>query len=190
MHGPCVAPLLGASPPVGNHPTTSPHIVSLSAPNQDGNTGKQFWKSVLFVWFRTNPIFVGYETRSVGKIISSFFHAYVERTKQRADAIWALILRQGGPVLQIVIEVKFGNCSPTPALACAPPPSNLNPKACYFSFPWYKSDAPLLAPLCSPRRPSSHHPLSCPSRYRSNEDYGCGLDRVVSRIELSGYAMV
>jgi hypothetical protein len=26
--------------------------------------------------------------------------------------------------------------------------------------------------------------------YRSNEDYGRGLDRVVSRVELSGYAVV
>jgi hypothetical protein len=40
---------------------------------------------------------------------------------------------------------------------------NLNPKACYPSFPWYKRGAShLLAPLCSPGRPSSRQPLSCP----------------------------
>jgi hypothetical protein len=98
------------TPPAGNHPTTSPRIVSLPAPNQDGNNGKQFWKSVLFVLFRTNPILDGYETGPVGKVMSFSFRAYAERTKRRSDVIWALILRQSGPELQIVIEVKFGNC--------------------------------------------------------------------------------
>jgi hypothetical protein len=67
-------------------------------------------------------ILVGYETGRVGKVISSSLCAYAECTKRRSDAIWTLILRQGGPGLQIVIEVKFQNCGPTRALACAPQP--------------------------------------------------------------------
>jgi hypothetical protein len=80
--GPCAAPLLGSPPPAGNHPTTSPRIVFLPAPNQDGNTGKKFWKSVLFVWFQTKPFLVGYENGPIGKVISSSFRAYAECTKR------------------------------------------------------------------------------------------------------------
>jgi hypothetical protein len=76
----------------------------------------------LFVRFQTNPIIVGYETSPVGKVISSSFRAYAERTKRRSDGKWALILKQGGPGLRIVIEVKFGNRGPTPTLVCAPQP--------------------------------------------------------------------
>jgi hypothetical protein len=46
-----------------------------------------------------NTILVGYETGRVGKDISSSLRAYAERTKRRSEAIWTLILRQGGPGL-------------------------------------------------------------------------------------------
>jgi hypothetical protein len=69
-----------------------------------------------------NPILVGYETGPHGNVIPSSFGAYAECTKQRLNVIWTLILKQGCPGLQIVIEVKFGNCGPTPALASAPQP--------------------------------------------------------------------
>jgi hypothetical protein len=74
--------------------------------------------------------------------------------------IWTLMLRQAGPELQIVIEVKFGKLGPTPAVACAPQPKpqSLLP---LFSL-GIKGVPPLLAPLCSPGRLSSRHPLSCP----------------------------
>jgi hypothetical protein len=43
VQGPCAAPLLGAPPPTGNHPTTSPHIV-FPASNQPR---WKHWKTVL-----------------------------------------------------------------------------------------------------------------------------------------------
>jgi hypothetical protein len=69
-----------------------------------------------------NPILSRYETGPIGKVISSSFGAYAEHTKRKLDAFWVLILRQGGPGLRVVIEVKFGNCGPTLALAYAPQP--------------------------------------------------------------------
>jgi hypothetical protein len=85
--------------------------------------------------------------------------AYAERTKRRSDTIWALILRHSGPGLQIVIEVKFGNCGPTlPKLVCP----NLNPKACYPFFPWYKMGAPLPCPSLFPRKTQQPAPHVVP----------------------------
>jgi hypothetical protein len=50
---------------------------------------ERLWKSVLFSQFRMTPILVDYETGGIEKIISLYFHAYVDHPNRRSDASYA-----------------------------------------------------------------------------------------------------
>jgi hypothetical protein len=68
------------------------------------NISGRFWKSVLFWWLQTTPILVEHETGGVGKLISLFFQAYVDRSNQMLYMSCASIWKQYGSRLWIIIK--------------------------------------------------------------------------------------
>jgi hypothetical protein len=68
-----------------------------------------FWISNLFWQFWLNPILFGHGTRTIRKLVSSYFRAYVELPNLMLYASCTSIWSRGGPGLRVGLRVKLSN---------------------------------------------------------------------------------